>query len=388
MKIRLAVISTVVAGAVIVSGILPIPTAYAATQAELNEIRNQISKIQSQISGYQSEAKKLAAQANTLSNKIASLKADENLLVAQIELNQAEHDRLVIEIEATEKRINDNLEIIGYIVAQYYYNDEVSTIERLASSSNLSDFIDEEARLSNLSDTLSSKVTENKALKVEQEEKRKEAEEILADLNAQRAELIAKRHEQQYLLNQTRGMESQYQAMVASATTEKERLEAEQQRILAEIVAENGGSGITPGDPNKGGYPYSSECPAAKWYGRQYGDKWGMYICECVSYTSWKVHQYYGNMPYWGGRGNANQWLANARNAGIPTGTTPKPGSVGVINSGAYGHVVWVEYVSGSKIYISQYNSANSATNYRSGEYSEMWVNASAYDGFIYFGER
>lgn len=387
MKIRIMLTSMVVAGAVLVAGILPTPTADAATQAELNEIRNQISQIQSQINSYQNEAKKLAAQANTLANQIALLKVEENALVAEIELNEAEYERLVIEIEATEKRINDNLEMIGYIVAQYYYNDEVSTIERLASSSNLSEFIDEEARLSNLSDTLSGKVAENKALKAELETMRKEVEEILEDLNTRKAALVEKRQEQQSLLNQTKGMESEYQAMVASAKTEKERLEAEQQRVLAAILAANGGSGITAGDPNKGGYPYSSQCPAAKWNGRQYGDRWGMYICECVSYTSWKVYQYYGNMPYWGGRGNANQWLANARNAGIPTGTTPKAGSVGVINSGTYGHVVWVEYVNGNQIYISQYNSANAATNYRSGEYSEMWVNASAYDGFIYFGE-
>ena len=93
-------------------------------------------------------------------------------------------------------------------------------------------------------------------------------------------------------------------------------------------------------------------------------------------------------MPYWGGKGNANQWLANARAAGIPTGTVPKVGSVGANNSGPYGHVVWVEAVNGNMIYISQYNSANAATNWRSGEYSEMWVNAAAYNGFIYFGER
>jgi surface antigen/peptidoglycan hydrolase CwlO-like protein len=374
--------------AVLTAGLLPISMVKAATQAELNDVRDQLNEIRDKISNYEAEARRLAATAGTLANQIALLKVEENKLVAQIELSEARHDELVIEIEATSKRIDTNLEMIGHIVAQFYYNDGVSTLERLASADNLASFIDEEARLSNLSDTLSGIVTENKSLKAELEVQRKEVEEILMDLEVQKAALVAKRAEQQRLLAETRNQESIYQEMKKEATTERERLEAEQQRILWEIALANGGSGVTPGDPNKGGYPYSSECPAAKWNGKQYGDKWGMYICECVSYTAWKVYQYYGNMPYWGGKGNANQWLASAKAAGIPTGTVPKVGSVGVNNSGPWGHVVWVEAVNGNKVYISQYNSANAATNWKSGEYSEMWVNATAYDGFIYFGER
>jgi len=371
--------------------VLPVTqqTARAATQADLDAVRTQLNEINKKITGYETEAKRLAAQANTLTNQIALLKAEENTLMAQIELSQARYDELVIEIEAIEKRINNNLDMIGYIIAQFYYNDSISTLERLASANNFASFIDEEARLSNLSDTMSGIVKENKALKAILEEQKAEVEKILEDLRQQKATLEAKRAEQQRLLNETRGMESEFQKLKKAANTERERLEAEQQRILWEILAANGGSGPTAGDPNKGGYPWSYLCGQAKWNGKQFGDTWGMYICECVSYVAWKVHQNFGNMPYWGGKGNANQWLANARSAGIPTGSVPKVRSVGVINAGRYGHVVWVQAVSGngSQVYISQYNSANAATNYKTGEYSEMWVNASAYDGFIYFGE-
>ena len=51
---------------------------------------------------------------------------------------------------------------------------------------------------------------------------------------------------------------------------------------------------------------------------------------------------------------------------------------------GAYGHAVWVEAVSGNRVYISQYNSANAATSYRKGEYSEQWVDQGMYQ-YIYF---
>ena len=104
-------------------------------------------------------------------------------LKAQIDLKQAEHDQLVIEIETVQRRINENSETIGYIIAQYYYNDSVSTIERIASSESFSSFVDEEVRLSSISDTLSEIIEENKNLKEELNVKKKNAELIIKDLS-------------------------------------------------------------------------------------------------------------------------------------------------------------------------------------------------------------
>lgn len=107
-------------------------------------------------------------------------------------------------------------------------------------------------------------------------------------------------------------------------------------------------------------------------------DSWGMYNRECVSYTAFKVSQTFGYMPYWGGVGNANEWLTDAENSGIPVGRVPKVHSVAVSTAGYFGHTAWVEKVSGNKIYVSQYNYE------LDGRYSEMWVDAS-YFSYIYF---
>jgi surface antigen/peptidoglycan hydrolase CwlO-like protein len=378
--------------AILVTGALPMSSlVQAATQAELDAVRNQLNEVREKIRGYEAEARRLSGEANTLNNRIAMLRAQENVLMASIQYNEAEHERLVIVIDATEKRINNNLEMMGYIVAQYYHNDGVSTLERLASAENWANFVDTEARLSNLSENLSNLVAENKVLRAEQEADKQKVEAVLADLEIQREDLVARRSEQQRLLAETRGQERAYQNLRTAANAERERLEAEQQRILRAIELANSAGGPTAGDPNKGGYPWAHLCGQAKWNGTQFGDTWGMFICECVSYTAWKVHQAYRNMPFWGGRGNANQWVQNARNAGIPVGTVPKVGSVGAHNNGPFGHVVWVEairVVNGvTQVYISQYNSANAATGWRSGMYSELWMNASAFPHYIYFGD-
>jgi surface antigen len=164
--------------------------------------------------------------------------------------------------------------------------------------------------------------------------------------------------------------QAQQDAASEQATLEQFAAQAEANRGL--------GGSIVAGDPNHGGYPTQWDSPTRQ---DSMLDNWGMFNRECVSYAAWKVYQTYGNMPYWGGIGNANQWLRNARNAGIPTGAAPKAQSVAISLAGYYGHAMWVEKVEGDMIYVSQYNYD------LHGHYSEMWVSAS-YFTYIYFGDN
>jgi peptidoglycan hydrolase CwlO-like protein len=338
------------------------------------ELRNETAELNQEIKNLQEEASRLHTQADSLQKEIAILKNEQDTLRKQIELKQAEHDRIVLEIESTQKRIDDNNEAIGYAIAQYYYSGEVSTIERIASAQSFSSFLDQEVNLSSLSDTLFAIVEENKALKTELVAKKNEAERIMHDLEDQKALLAKKQEEQAALLAQTQSDEEGYN----KRKKEQEAKRAEKEKELAELSRSLSNNGLSAGDPSKGGYPHRGVCPEKQdWY----ADSWGMYICECVSYAAWKVDQYYGNMPYWGGSGNANQWPTNAYKVGIPVLYSPKANTVGIMLSGYYGHAVWIEAVSddGSQVYISQYNAWNAATNYTWGEYSEQWAPASSF---------
>ena len=108
-----------------------------------------------------------------------------------------------------------------------------------------------------------------------------------------------------------------------------------------------------------------------------------MYNRECVSYTAWMVYKTYGYMPNWGGYGNANQWPADARAAGIPTGSTPKVGSVAIYMGGGtdpLGHAMWVKSVNGNgTITVDQYNL------YYDGNFYETTIPSSGLI-YIYFG--
>jgi len=163
-------------------------------------------------------------------------------------------------------------------------------------------------------------------------------------------------------------------AVLAQLNTQQRQVIADQ--LAAQAAANRGlGGAIVAGDPNHGGYPARWDTPVRQ---DSMLDSWGMYNRECVSYTAWKVYQTYGHMPYWGGVGNANQWVRDARRAGIPTGSTPLVHAVAISMRGYYGHAMWVEKVVGNMVYVSQYNYD------LHGHYSEMWVNANSFT-YIYF---
>ncbi|GAC1369691.1 MAG: hypothetical protein NVSMB39_1750 [Candidatus Saccharimonadales bacterium] len=105
-----------------------------------------------------------------------------------------------------------------------------------------------------------------------------------------------------------------------------------------------------PAPRDCGGYP-ALLCNSAR---DSLVDPWGMYNRECVSYAAYKV-SLRRVMPNWGGHGNAFQWPANARAAGIPVDNRPKAGDVAILTTG-FGHAMYVEAVNGSYITVSQFN--------------------------------
>lgn len=358
------------------------PIAFMGNPAKARDFNAEIQAVQRQIDQYNAEAARLAGKADTLKNKVAQLSSERAAIQAQVDRTQTEHDQLVAEIKKNEKRIAENQDALGKIMADMYVADDISPLEMLASSDDISDYVDKQTKRSSIRDILSNTITEIQRLKKELEQQRVKVKQLLDDQTHQRNLAAEKEAEQQRLLNETKGQEAAYQQLSAKGQEKRRELERQQQIEIARRYAGASGSAVA-GDPGRGGYPNNL---ANSDYYNPVVDPWGMYSRQCVSYTAWKVYQKNGYMPYWGGVGNANQWPGNARAAGIPTGSTPRAGSVGVITAGQYGHVVWVESVNADgTINISQYNELN-AGGPGWGNYSERYnVHPGTYDVYIYF---
>ena len=356
-----------------------------AITAKADDFDARIKALQQDIDRYDGEAAKLSEQADSLQREVTRLNTEKATIQAQVDISQAKFDQLTAEIAANEAKIAKNKDALGTIIADLYVDDQVSTIEMLASSKGIGDFINKQEYRSVTRDQLTSTISQIKDLKAQLDIQKKDAEGVLRDQESQRNQLAAKEAEQQNLLNETQGNEDAYRNLSSSTKARKDQLQREQQAAIQRALAAAGAGGnkAVAGDPNKGGYPTNL---ANSDYYNAVVDPWGMYARQCVSYTAWKVYQKNGSMPYWGGHGNANQWPGNARAAGIPVSTTPRAGSVGVIMAGQYGHVVWVESVNANgTLNISQYNFFNAGGS-GWGHYSEMYnVPAATYDYYIYF---
>lgn len=93
--------------------------------------------------------------------------------------------------------------------------------------------------------------------------------------------------------------------------------------------------------------------PRNEWFGGQWF-AWG----HCTYYAAYRRRKD-GNPVTW--RGNANAWLRNAAAAGVPTGQTPRVGSLVVFGEGPnwwrwYGHVAYVSAVESGRILIDEMN--------------------------------
>ncbi len=342
---------------------------------------DKIRALQADMARYKAEADRLGAEATTLANAVAQLNNEKNALQAQINVNQAQHDKLVIQIAETEKEIKDNQDALGTTIADLYVDDSISTVEMLASSQNIGDFLDKQEYRNSVKDELGATIKKVKDLKIQLSTQKEEVTKVLASQKATRDTLAAKQAEQATLLARTQNDESKYQGMIKDSQAQI----AEAKRIQAELKAResaNGGYSIVDGGL-LADYPWhNGNCPMLGYLSTggangNGGDGRGYGCRQCASYVAWKIAKETGKYYRWG---NGGMFGYNAVNAGYQNlGRSPQPGSIAVIH-GNPGHVAWVEAVSGDKVLVSQYN-----YNYGAGwgMYSEMWLSKNFFDQYV-----
>ena len=334
-----------------------------------DQFDSQINALEQQNAGLQVQSDTLAATASSYQQAIDVLAAQINSLQTNIVNTQNQIDALQQQIDQAQAQLDQQKQILGDNIRTMYLEGDITTLEILASSKDLSDFVNKQEYRNSVSNKVKDTVDKINSLKAQLTKQQREQQGLLADLQTQQTQLQAQENQQASLLNYTEAQKATYDQQISANNSQIGSLRAQQAALNRQL-----GGVPTAGDPGHGGYP-------AVWNNAAQDtliDNWGMYNRECVSYTAWKVYQTFGYMPYWGGSGNANQWPGDAQRAGIAIGTVPRVHSVAIWNVGAFGHAMWVEAVSGNTIYVSQYN-----YDYQ-GHYSEMSISASGLT-YIYF---
>jgi len=333
--------------AVLVSGSLLIGAGMLwAPFAQADSYDAKIRRLQQENAANSSAQASLEDSETTLVGKVKALQARIAAIQSQIAQTKSKRTRILRDIAIKQNELKTQQRVLGSNIREMYFDDQMSNLEKLASSRDLSHYVDKEQYSIVVQNKIQTTMQRIEELKKQLEEQKKSVESLLKDQKAMQKDVARQKAEQDRLLGLNRSQQAAYEKEISGNNARIAELRRQQ-------AAEN--SRGTIGSVSYGGtgsYPWAN-VP----FPNSMPDPWGMYKRQCVSYTAWRVASSGRHMPYWGGRGNANLWDDNARAAGIPVDYKPRVGDVAVSNAGYYGHVMYVESVHGDgTITVSDYN--------------------------------
>ncbi len=347
----------VLMGVFLAIGIISSPISNALT------VQQQIDQLQDENAKYEQKVEKLEDQAVSYQDAIAKLAAKINNIQGKINANIDTQNDLEKRIKKAEIELQEQRSLLGENIKAMYLEGDISTLEMLASSKDLSEFVDKQQYRNAVQDKIKTTVDKINALKDELRIKKTAVDTLIEEQSQQRAELASSRNEQSSLLSYNESQQSAFD----------QKTEKNQQKI-DELIA----SQLRANDSTDGGYYFlrfpgnvGSFSPGSYPYrnagfSMQLGpcsdydswpdtlDRWGYCTRQCVSYAAWAVEASGRSAPMY--YGSANNWIYSARSRGIPVYRTPKPGDIAISTSGYWGHAMYVESVSGNTFNTSEYN--------------------------------
>lgn len=355
---------------------------YALAQS----IQDQINSLNQQNANTSQQVAQLEIEASSLEDKINRLQDRINGLQVQINENTSKMQQLEQSIIKTEQELNQQKQLLSKNIRAMYIEGQISTFEMLASSNDLSDFVDKEQYRNSVKSKIVATLDRINNLKLQLKNQQEEVKARLKEQQSLQDQLAADRNENNRILGLNEGQRNSLDQEIKTNNTKIAALRRQQ---AEENCRRFGCSGTyTVGG---GGYPWGNApclsngsvdgwCPGYEWgyYGSYNNGETGGYAyrncTDWVAYRIGKVDKKFVPML-----GNANTWDNRAASLGIPTGSEPRAGAAAVSNVGYYGHVMYVESVnSNGSIVISEYNGNGM------GKYSMKTISPSGLV-FVYF---
>lgn len=366
---RTMVLAVVLSGVLLLGGII-------MPRASANNIQDEIQALQEENENNSRQVANLMEVASSYEDAIGKLRGEIGYLQGKINHNLAQQAKLKKQIKQAQIELARQRKFLGEYIKAMYVDDAMSTIEMLATSKDLSEFVDKDAYRNaaqrQVQDTLKKVTKLQSDLKVKQER----VDRLLREQQAEQGKLRARQAEQQQLLSANQQKRNEFNARTARNDDRIAELIAQQR---AANNSTDGGYYFLrfPGavrDFSPGGYPYKNAG-----FSMQLGpcshtdswpdepDAWGYCTRQCVSYAAWAVGASGRDIPMY--YGSAKYWVGQAYSNGVPVHRSPQKGDIAISTSGTWGHAMYVEAVEGDQIYVSQYNAG------LSGEFSYQWRN-------------
>jgi peptidoglycan hydrolase CwlO-like protein len=335
--------------------------------ASADSIQDQIRALQQENRTNKAAVASLQQTATSYQDAIKQLESQIGQLQGQINQNEAQKAALEQQIQDQQNQLDKQRNTLAIMIKTMYVDDQMSTIEMLATSKDLGEFVDKETYRNAVQSKIQDTMAKIAKLQEELNGKKKQVEILLASLQQQRAALDESRTEQANLLAMNEAQQDEFNSKTKqnqAKIDELNRLIAAQRAANSSGIVPDGGMYFLrfPGSVNSfnpDNYPYknagfSMQLSPCSFYDSypDSPDGWGYCTRQCVSYTAWAVGASGRSIPMY--YGNAKDWVNNAPASYIYR--TPQIGDVAISTAGTWGHAMYVEAIDGDRILVSQYN--------------------------------
>jgi peptidoglycan hydrolase CwlO-like protein len=376
--------------------LLSVPVVHADVyQQPINSLTNQTSQTQSLLASLQSTA-------TTYQGAITSLESQIDAIQTSIRANQAAEAADTAKISADQAQISQNKQILSDDIKTMYVDGQMSTIEELATSKNLSDYVDAQEYRGLIQDKVTDLLQSIQSLESQAQTQKQQVIVLLATEQSQQAQVTADEAQESQLLSANQGQQDQYNQQITSNNSQISSLKAQQAAANASIAksvrvsatASSGGGGACDIGSGNGGYP-AAWCDTAQ---DAITDSNGFPNRECTSFAYWYFTTQEGQSSF-RVSGNAGWWWETS-NYAVSTYPDVKVGALGVepssslnapvpsLHGGYYGHVMVVlaDGSSSGTTYNGSlpYTSAAAGTYVPAGDVLVMSMNEDEEGHFMY----
>lgn len=221
-------------------------------QKKLDEINQQIKLYNQQIADTRKKSNTLKNEIAIFDKEIATTQLQIEAKNTQIEDTQIQITQLEQLIDQKNKEIEENKKILAELIKQLSQFDDSYLLKTTLGTDNLSDFLDQIQYTQNYQGKIYQLVQKIKELKKRLEEQKTELQIELKNLNELKEQLQiaqqsleSQRAQKTSLLNQTRGLEKNYQKLLAASQKQEADIQKEIEDLDAQIRAKLGNRSIS-----------------------------------------------------------------------------------------------------------------------------------------------
>lgn len=225
-------------------------SAQAAEDDRINQLRDEIERLEEQAAVFRGNIATEQAQANSLKKEISILQNQIGKVQAEINAASAKISKANIEIDQTEDtieevlaKIEDHKIAIGKLMLSMYRQNKEDLVITLLKTERLSDFFREASDISSLGDAMEGKIDELRTAKAEYENqiaqlegRRQELEEYTQEQAVKKTSLSVVTKSKDQLLKETKGQEAEYQKMLASVEQQKMQFFTELRELETKVI--------------------------------------------------------------------------------------------------------------------------------------------------------